>query len=104
MVSLLSILVMALVLIGLLLYVLLPAEFRATFFHPATLGEQLLVKSLGLVAIATLIAEVAIRRSPDNGIHGISPCLLFGVYGSLVVYGRAAYFFWTRQSQKRSVA
>lgn len=101
MVSLLSIVVMALVLLGLLLFVLLPADFRAAFFRPATLGEQLLVRSLGIVAIATLIAEFTIGCKPDNGIYGISPCLLFGVYLSLVVYGRAAYFFWKRQSQKR---
>ncbi len=103
MVSLLSILVMALLLSGLLLYLLLPTDFRTAFFKPATGGERLLVRSLGLVAVLTLIVEVAIGHNPDNGINGISPCLFFGVYGSLVLYGRAAYFLWRRRLQKREL-
>ena len=103
MVSLQSILVMALLLTGLLLYVLLPTDFRTAFFKPATSGQRLLVRSLGLVAVLTLIVEIAIGHSPDNGINGISPCLLFGIYGSLVLYGRAAYFLWRWRSHQRDL-
>ena len=69
---------MALLLTGLLFYILLPTDFRKAFFNPATSGERLLVRSLGLVAVVALIAEVAIGHSPDNGINGISPCLFLG--------------------------
>jgi hypothetical protein len=54
----------------------------------------------GLVATVTLVAEMAIGHNLDHGIDGLSPCLFFGVYGSLVLYGRAAYFPWKRHSHE----
>lgn len=93
-----SILVMTLLLIGLLLYVTLPTDFRMLFSSPATPRERLIARSLGLVAIVTLIAEIAVRERPDNG---LSPCLLCGIYASLVLYGRAAYFTWRRHLKKQ---
>jgi len=84
------------------LFVLLPVDFRKDFFHPETLGERLLVRSLGFVAIATLVAEFAVGHRPDNGLSGISPCVLFGIYSSLVFYVRAVFFLRGRQSQKQA--
>jgi len=100
MVSVLSIFVLSLLLTGLLLLLVLPVDFRTAFLNPKTYGEQLLLRSVGLVAIAALIAEIVVGRGPDNGINGISPCLLFGAYGSVVLYLRAAYFLWNRRTNK----
>lgn len=94
MVSLLAILVTALLLT--VLFILLSADFRRSFFHPATFGERWLVKSLGPVAIATLIADFAVGHS-SNGLRGISPCVCFGMYCSLVLYVRAVYFLRKRE-------
>ncbi len=101
MVSVLAFLVLALSLTVLL--ILLPADFRKSFFNPETLGERLLVRSLGLVAVATLIAEVALGHGPDNGLNGLSPCVMFGIYCSLVFYVRAVFFLRRRQAQKREL-
>jgi hypothetical protein len=94
----------AVLLIGLAFCFLLPADFRRTFFSPATIAERLLVKSIGIVAIVALAAEVTLGHGSDNGLYGISPCVLFGTYVVMVVYGRAAWFLWKRQSQKSDLA
>lgn len=96
-----SILVMSLLMIGLALYVTLPSDFRASFSNPATPRGRLLARSLGLVAIVTLIAEIAVGQRSDNGLNGLSPCLLFGIFASLVLYGRAAYFMYRRHLKKQ---
>jgi hypothetical protein len=98
MVAILSCFAMAL--LSTLLLIMLPAEFRKSFFNPATLGERLLVRSLGLVAIVALIAEFTVGQRLDNGLNGISPCVCFGMYCSLVLYARAVYFLRNRQPQK----
>lgn len=98
-----SILVMTLLLIGLSLYVILPTDFRTSFSKPETPRSRLVARSLGLVAIVTLIAEIAVGQRSDNGLNGLSPCLLFGIYASLVLYGRAAYFVWRRHLKKQAL-
>lgn len=114
MVSLLMILATALLVTLLLIF--MPADFRKSFFNPETFGERLLVKSLGIVAIATMVAEIVVGHTgvvipgwPDNGVQGwrylyqgISPCVGFGMYASFVLYVRAVFFLRQRQAHKRA--
>jgi len=96
--SFLPVLVMTMLVVGLLLVLLLPADFRKIFSRPANFGDWLLVRSLGLVAVLTMVWHfVAGQCSGSCSTYGCSPCLFFGTYASLVLYGRAAWYFWKRQ-------
>ena len=102
--SLLPVLVMTMLAVGLLLVLLLPADFRKILSRPANLGDWLLVRSLGLVAVVTLIWHfVGGRCSNSCSIYGCSPCLYFGIYASLVLYGRAGWYVWKRQTKNPAV-
>lgn len=97
MVSLLPILVMTMLAVGLLLVLLLPADFRKIFFRPVNFGDLLLVRSLGLVAVLTMVWHFVAGRCTDScSAYGCSPCLFFGIYASLVLYGRASWYLWKR--------
>jgi hypothetical protein len=103
MVSLFPMVVIVVLLTGLLLCFLLPADFRKTFFNPESIVEQLIVKSLGFVGLIALVAELVVGSGPNNGLNGTSPCCLFGAYIVLIVYGRAAWYFWSRQSPQQTL-
>ena len=102
--SLLPILAMAMLAVGLLLVLLLPADFRQVFSRPANFGDWLLVRSLGLAAVVTIVWHfVAARCSDSCGIYGCSPCVFFGIYASLVLYGRASWYLWKRQVKNHAL-
>jgi hypothetical protein len=104
MASLLPILVLTMLAVGLLLVMVLPAEFRNALFRPATLGQRLLVRSLGIVAVVTLIAHFFNTPCTDKcGSGGCSPCLYFGIYASLVLYGQASWYLWKRHAKDQAM-